>query len=142
VTPVHVLRSLLRGKVEGQELIVRLRMANNPTHNCRTPAAGRNPADERAYWTSRLERELTAWTEIVDQHLAVDGNPGTTAGFLPAPLGEDIVRLRARAVRRHPFAPRHWRTTWPARRGREWTRFSVGAARPACGRKSPPGSSS
>jgi cyclic beta-1,2-glucan synthetase len=98
VTPVHVLRSLLRGKVEGQELIVRLRMANHPTRQLQDTRRWQESGDERAYWTSRLERELSAWTEIVDQHLRWMETLTQPPDSFLLPLGEDIVRLRALAV--------------------------------------------
>ena len=97
-TPVHVLRSLLRGKVSGYELIVRLRMANHPVQQLQDTRRWQESGDERAYWTSRLERELSAWTEVVDLHLQwIETLTQPPDSFL-LPLGEDIVRLRALAV--------------------------------------------
>jgi cyclic beta-1,2-glucan synthetase len=96
--PVRALRRLLRGEVEGQELLVRLRMAKTPIQELQDARRWQESGDERAYWMSRLERELTASTEIIDQYLRwIETLAQAPDSFLRA-LGEDIVRLRRRAV--------------------------------------------
>ncbi|HXP88164.1 MAG TPA: glucoamylase family protein [Bryobacteraceae bacterium] len=100
--PVQVLRRLLRGRVEGHELIVRLRMAINPTQQLQDTRRWQESGDERAYWTSRLERELNAWTEIIDQYLRWMETLTQPPDSFLLPLGEDVVRLRALAVSNIP----------------------------------------
>ena len=100
--PVRTLRRLLRGKVVGQELIVRLRMANNPTQQLKDARRWEESRDERSYWTSRLGRELTAWAEIIDRYLRWMEILAQPPDSFLRPLGEDIVRLRGRALRDIP----------------------------------------
>jgi cyclic beta-1,2-glucan synthetase len=102
VAPFRALHPLLRGKVKGQELIIRLRMANNPRQQPQDTRRWQEPGDERGYWTSRLERELTAWTEVIDHYLRWMETLAQPADSFLRPLGEDIVRLRGRAVRDIP----------------------------------------
>jgi cyclic beta-1,2-glucan synthetase len=100
--PVQSLRRLLRGKVEGQELMVRLRMANNLTHQLQDSLRWQETGGERAYWTSRLARELTAWIEIVDQYLRWMETLTQPPDSVLRLLDENILRLRDRAVREIP----------------------------------------
>jgi cyclic beta-1,2-glucan synthetase len=96
--PVQALRRLLRGKVEGHKLIVRLRMAHNLAHQLQDTQRWQESGDERAYWTSRLQRELTAWTEIIDQYLPWMETLTQPPDSSLLPLDGDIVRLRGLAV--------------------------------------------
>ena len=100
--PVRALRRLLRGKVEGQELIVRLRMANPPAKQLQDSRPWQESGDEHAYWTLRLERELTAWTAVIDQYLRWMETLTQPPDTLLIPLGKDIVRMRERALRDIP----------------------------------------
>ncbi len=103
--PIRALRRVLRGKAKGREIIVRLRMAKHPTENLKDTRRWQEPTDERAYWASRLERELTSWTEIVDQYLGWAETLAQPPDTLLRPLGDDIVRMRRRAV--HDFPSPH-----------------------------------
>jgi cellobiose phosphorylase len=102
VMPVRELRRLLRGRAEGQELIVRLRMAKTPTQQLQDTGRWQETGEERAYWMSRLERELTAWNEVIDQHLRWMETLTQPPDSFLRPLGEDIVPLRDSAVREIP----------------------------------------
>ncbi len=101
-TPVRTLRRLLRGKVEGHELMVRLRMVNHPTQQLQEIRRWQESGDERAYWTSRLERDLNAWTETVDRYLRWMETLAQPPDSFLHPLGEDVVEMRARALREIP----------------------------------------
>ena len=96
--PVQALRRLLRGKVEGHELIVRLRMANNLVQQLQRTQPWQESGDERAYWTSHLQRELAAWIEIVDQFLPWMETLTQPPDSFLVPLDGDIVQLRALAI--------------------------------------------
>jgi cyclic beta-1,2-glucan synthetase len=101
--PVQALRRLLRGKAEGHELIVRLRMANNLVQQLQHTQLWQKSGDERAYWTSHLQRELTAWIEIIDQFLPwMETLTQPPDSFLRelglAPPDGDLVSLRALAI--------------------------------------------
>jgi cyclic beta-1,2-glucan synthetase len=68
--PLRALRRLLHGKVEGYELLARLRLAATPMQQLRE--RGRWPdsaGEERSYWLSRLTRELDSWFETLDRYL-------------------------------------------------------------------------
>jgi cyclic beta-1,2-glucan synthetase len=95
--PVQALRRLLRGKVEGHELVVRLRMANNLAQQLQGQR-WQESGDERGYWTSRLQRELAAWTEIIDQCLPWMETLTQPPDSSLVPLDGDIVQLRGLAV--------------------------------------------
>ncbi len=97
-TPARTLRRLLRGKVEGQELMVRLRMANNPTQQLQDIRRWQESGDERGYWTARLERDLNAWIEIIDRYLRWMETLAQPPDSFLRPLGEDVVELRALAL--------------------------------------------
>ncbi len=96
--PIRPLRRLLRGKAEGHELIVRLRMANQPGQQRQDAQSWHEPGGESAYWTSRLAGELAAWIEIVDHHLQWMETLAQPPDSFLRPLGEDIARLRGRAM--------------------------------------------
>jgi cyclic beta-1,2-glucan synthetase len=97
--PVRALRRVLRVKVEGQKLIAQLRMAVPPTQQLTNIRSWQESSgDEPAYWTSRLEREVRAWTEIVAQYLRWMEILAQPPDSFLRPLDEDIVRLRVRAL--------------------------------------------
>jgi len=100
--PIRNLRRQLRGKLEGQRLIGRLQTANHSTQQLRNSQRWQDSGSEPAYWTGRLERELTAWSDFTDQYLPwleILSQPPDS--FLRS-LGKDIVRLRGRAVSEIP----------------------------------------
>jgi cyclic beta-1,2-glucan synthetase len=100
--PLQALRRLLQDKLEGHELIVALRMASNLTQQVKNAQRWQETGDERAYWTSRLRRELAGWSEIVDRYLPwMETLTHPPDSFL-RDLGEDVVRLRGLAVRQIP----------------------------------------
>ena len=101
--PLHALRRLLRGKLEGHELVARLRLAASPMQQLRD--RGRwleTEGEERAYWLARLTRELNSWIETLDRYLPwMETLTQPPDSFLPA-LGEDAVKLRRRALHTVP----------------------------------------
>ena len=96
--PVQALRRLLRGKVEGHELLVRLRMAHNLAQQLQNTQRWQESGDERAYWTSRLQRELSAWADVVDQYLRWMETLTQPPDSFLLPLDGDIVSLRGLAA--------------------------------------------
>ena len=97
--PLRALRRLLHGKVKGQDLVGRLRLAANPVQQLqdigRWPDAG---GEDRSYWVSRLAGELKSWTETLDRYLPwMETLTHPPDSFLRA-LGEDAVKLRQRAL--------------------------------------------
>jgi cellobiose phosphorylase len=100
--PVQALRRLLRGKLEGQELLVRLRMAHNLALQLEDNKRWKESGNERAYWTSRLQRELAAWIEMIDGYLPWMETLTQPPDSFLAPLAGDIVGLRRAALRQIP----------------------------------------
>jgi cyclic beta-1,2-glucan synthetase len=100
--PIRALRRLLRGKAEGHELIIRLRMAHQPTQQRQDGQRWHEPGGERAYWTSRLERELAAWIEVIDRHLRWMETLAQPPDSFLRPLGEEMAQLRGHAMRDIP----------------------------------------
>jgi cyclic beta-1,2-glucan synthetase len=100
--PLQALRRLLRGPVEGLELIHRLRIANGPIQQLQGLERWQHPGDDRAYWTSRLVQEVASWTEISDRYLRwMETLTNPPDSFL-RPLGEDAAGQRRRALREIP----------------------------------------
>ncbi len=100
--PVQALRRLLAGKVEGQELIVGLRMASSLAQQLQDTQRWQESGDERGYWTSHLQRELTGWTDIISQYLPWMETLAQPPDSFLLPLNGDIVRLRRLALREIP----------------------------------------
>jgi len=101
--PLRALRRLLHGKVEGQDLIGRLRLAVNPVQQLQ--GIGRWPdaaGVDRTYWVSCLARELKSWTEALDRYLPwMETLTHPPDSFLRE-LGEDAIKLRHRALHAAP----------------------------------------
>ncbi len=97
--PLRALRRLLHGRAEGNELIGRLRLAFNLIQQLRDMGRWHDAAgDERSYWVSRLTRELTSWSEVVDRYLRwMETLTHPPDSFIRS-LGEDVVKLRRRAL--------------------------------------------
>jgi cyclic beta-1,2-glucan synthetase len=100
--PAQALRRLFRGRVEGQDLIVRLRMAHSLTQQLQDTQRWQESGNERGYWTSRLQRELAGWTEIVDQYLPWMETLTQPPDSFLRELGADVVELRERILREIP----------------------------------------
>ena len=100
--PMKELRRLLQGKVTGYDLIVRLRMANHPAQQLQEARRWHQSGDERMYWTSRLQRELMAWTEIIDHYLLWMETLAEPPDSFLRSLGEEVIRLRGSATREIP----------------------------------------
>ena len=100
LTAVHMsaLRRLLRGKSEGYAVIGRLRLALAPIQQLREMGRG----EEVCYWASRLEAELRSWTETVDLYLKWMETLMRAPEATVRVLGEQVGRLRRRAVRTVP----------------------------------------
>ncbi len=101
--PLRVLQRLLRGKVEGHELIARLRLATTPMQQLRE--SGRWPdveGEERSYWLGRLTAEIDSWTATLDRYLRWMETLTQPPDRLLADLGEDTVKLRRRVLREAP----------------------------------------
>jgi len=96
--PIQALRVLLHGKVEGHELMIALRMANHLAQQLQDTQRWQEPGDERAYWTSHMQRELAGWTEIIDRFLPWMETLAQPPDSSLLPLDGDIVRLRGLAV--------------------------------------------
>ncbi len=99
---VQGLRRVLRGKADGRELIGRLRMANSNPQLFNGTQRWRQSGEERAYWMSRLQRELAGWNEIIDQYLPWIETLAQPPDALLSELGSDVVELRDAALRRIP----------------------------------------
>ncbi len=96
--PVQALRQLLRGKLDGQELIVALRIAAGLTQQFQEAQRWGESGEERVYWTSQLRRELAGWAEIVDRYLPWMETLAQPPDASLAPLDGEIVHLRGLAV--------------------------------------------
>jgi cyclic beta-1,2-glucan synthetase len=101
-TATQALRQLLRGSAEGHLLISRLRQALSSVQQLQNLSQWQESGDERAYWISRLSRELNAWTEIVDRYLPwIETLTHPPDSFLRE-FGEDAVKLRRAALVQAP----------------------------------------
>ena len=93
--PIQLLRRLLRGKVEGHALIGRLRMAQGPAKQL---LEVRSPGDERSYWASKFAQQLEFWITSIDRYLLWMEVLTQPPDSLVGELGDEIVRMRRRAI--------------------------------------------
>ncbi|HXA51240.1 MAG TPA: glucoamylase family protein, partial [Candidatus Acidoferrum sp.] len=101
--PLNELRRLLRGNVQGHELIGRLRLAAVPMQQLAdTRDWQATPGEERGYWVSCLNRELQDWIGVVERYLSwMETLMQPPDSFLRI-LGEGAVKLRLRATEAAP----------------------------------------
>ena len=93
--PIQALRRLLRGKVEGHALIGRLRLAQGPAKQL---LEVRSPGDERSYWASKFAQQLQFWITSIDRYLLWMEVLTQPPDSLMRELGDEVVRMRRRAV--------------------------------------------
>ena len=101
--PIRSLRRLLRGKAEGHDLIVRLRLALSPMEQLSDTAKWPgSEGEERSYWLNRLTREFNAGIELVNHYLHwMETLAQPPDSFLRA-LGEPAIKLRRAALHTAP----------------------------------------
>ncbi|MES1261733.1 MAG: glycosyltransferase family 2 protein, partial [Acidobacteriota bacterium] len=96
--PLQTLRKLLRGKLDPHQLIGRVRMAVVPARQLADTCRHAPASDERSYWALRLEREVQAWNQTIDLYLKWVETLTQIPDFLLEELGQEVVRLRRRAL--------------------------------------------
>jgi cellobiose phosphorylase len=101
-TPIQAMRRLFHSRVEGHELVSRLRLAQSPMQQLRDTRRWKDPADEGSYWIARLERELSAWTNSADRYLKWMETLANPSDSILGVLGQDVVKLRRRALHAAP----------------------------------------
>ena len=97
--PIQALRRLLRGKVEGHALIGRLRLAQGPAKQL---LQVRSPGDERSYWAAKVDQQLEFWIASIDRYLTWMEVLTQPPDSLVRELGDEIVKMRRRAVHTAP----------------------------------------
>jgi cyclic beta-1,2-glucan synthetase len=100
---VRALRRLLRGKADGHELLVRLRLAVTTIEQLRiTQKWADSSGEERTYWLTRLTAELHAAIEVADRHLRWMETLAQPPDASLEVLGEGAVKLRRAALHTAP----------------------------------------
>ncbi|MBI1895791.1 MAG: hypothetical protein HYS04_04520 [Acidobacteria bacterium] len=101
--PLKALRALLHEKSAGIEIVERIRLCAEPARKL-TDSLRWSVSDtqERAYWFTRLERQIQSWTEYFDRYVRwAEVLSGPPDEFLQ-PLGASAQAARRRVLQRLP----------------------------------------
>ncbi|MGA3203131.1 MAG: glucoamylase family protein, partial [Bryobacteraceae bacterium] len=100
--PLRALRRILRGRVDGYQVIGQLRMILMPVQQLTEARRWQEEREERSYWVTRLAHDVGQWIEVVERYLRwMETLCRPPDAFLSA-LNPDLPRLRRRAAHAAP----------------------------------------
>ena len=101
--PLAALRGLFEEESAGIEILGRIRLAAEPARKLTDSLRWSvSPAGERAYWFTRLERQIESWIQHADRYLRwLDVLAAPPDEFLQ-PLGDSAIAARSRLLRELP----------------------------------------
>jgi cyclic beta-1,2-glucan synthetase len=100
--PLRALRRILRGKVEGDQVIGQLRMVLIPVQQLTEARRWQEAREERSYWVSHLSRDVNQWIEVVERYLRWMETLSTPPDSFLEALSPDIPKLRRRVIHATP----------------------------------------
>ena len=100
--PLRALRRILRGKVEGDQVIGQLRMVLIPVQQLTNARRWQEEREERSYWVAHLSRDVAQWIAVVERYLLWMETLSTPPDSFLAALNPDIPKLRRRVVHTAP----------------------------------------
>ena len=100
--PLRALRRILRGKVEGYQVIAQIRMILMPVRQLAEARQWQEEREERSYWVKKLAQDVNGWIEIIERYLRWMETLNTPPDSLLETLSPNAVKLRRRAAHAAP----------------------------------------